>query len=81
MSDIDLNSMDPLRDLIDDRGYDSWQRTSYSRDCDIGSYRLPDTSGNKPEWSRGHFSLGWIVTKQLIKNPNQFINSLLYFCV
>uniref|UniRef100_A0A0P5D8R1 PAN/APPLE domain-containing protein n=1 Tax=Daphnia magna TaxID=35525 RepID=A0A0P5D8R1_9CRUS len=46
MSDIDLNSMDPLRDLIDDRGYDSWQRTSYSRDCDIGSYRLPDTSGD-----------------------------------
>ncbi|XP_045028889.1 uncharacterized protein LOC116921299 isoform X2 [Daphnia magna] len=53
MSDIDLNSMDPLRDLIDDRGYDSWQRTSYSRDCDIGSYRLPDTSGCYISYRRG----------------------------
>lgn len=58
LSDIDLNSLDPLRDLIDDRLYDSWQRTSYSRDCDIGSFRLPDTSGNRPEWSQGYFSLG-----------------------
>lgn len=60
LSDIDLNSLDPIRDLIDDRFYDSWQRTSYSRDCDIGTYRLPDTSGNNsPDRNPGLYSFGW----------------------
>lgn len=45
LSDIDINSLDPLRDLIDDRLYDTWQRTNLNRDCSVGSYRLPDTNG------------------------------------
>lgn len=45
LSDVDLNSLDPLRDLIDNRLYDSWQRISYSRECDVGTYRVPDTAG------------------------------------
>ncbi|XP_046459374.1 uncharacterized protein LOC124205873 isoform X2 [Daphnia pulex] len=62
LSDIDLNSLDPLRDLIDDRLYDSWQRTSYSRDCDIGSFRLPDTSGCYIS-----YRLGFRMVKRLIR--------------
>lgn len=47
LSDIDILSLDPLRDLLEDRLYDTWQRTSY-RDCEfantIGYGRTPSTT-------------------------------------
>ena len=36
-----MAQVDPLRDLIDDRLYDTWQRTGYSRRCDLLTYRNP----------------------------------------
>ena len=46
LSDVDLNVGDSGRDLVNDRHYDSWTKTTYASDCSIHNrYRYPDTNG------------------------------------
>ena len=45
LSDADLIDLEPQRDLIDDRNYDSWQRVSYMKPCDVIINSIVDTTG------------------------------------